>query len=358
VQTVKLWSNRAYYDTITDEDVLGDMNKRGIIQIKTDTSKKAGDTIHYHFLRRISDKGLRGDQSATGNESALVYDQDSLEVNALRQPLQIPNDGTISRQRVNFDLEEDGYQVLRNWQNERMIAGLFNQLAGNTATTITYDGVNYTGDDRLNITGLNAAIAPSANNILRAGTSNTTDQAVGADSAATLTMSLIEDAEKAAATNRPYIMPLDDAESKKKGVKYRCYVHIEGLYQLINDTSSPVQYREIFYNQISAGGSSSIGPSIIYSQTEIIGTDKIPHGVNSSTSVAETNTRRAVFVGKEAGCVAFGQGYEGAAGFKFSQDLVDIEQWRRIALRSVHGSKKTAYNSTDRGVIVLTHYVA
>lgn len=356
VHAVKLWSDRLYYDVISDETMLGQMISDGTLVKKEDTQRGAGDQVKYSFLNRLTDKGLIGMQSATGNEVAQVYYQDTMNIDQLRLVVANPAAGTIDAQRVVFDLEEDAYENLRNWMLDHMHVGIMNQLAGNTATSITYDGATYTGNERLSITGMNAAVAPSGTGRIIRPNGLTTDQAVNADSTATMKLSLIDEAEKAAQNNRPYIRTL----SEDNGIKYKCYVHIDNFYQLIQDDSGPVQYRDIFYNQIAAGKSSLIGRSFDYSQTRIIATDKVPYGVHSGTSAAQTNVRRAVFVGREAGCVAFGQGYSDGTnttpGFAFKQDMWDVENIMRIAAVSVFGISKSQFNSTDHGSIVISAY--
>lgn len=355
-QTVKLWTQRLAYDTATDKALIGELRSQGTLIVQEDTSRKAGDTVKYDFLQRISSKGLIGMQAATGNEKALIYYQDQLVIDQIRQPIQIPNKKTIDQQRVMFKLDEDSYQVLRNWMIERMTVSALNQLAGYNPTTFTYDGETFTGDERLELWGMNTPTAPSTTRIVRAN-NLATDLLVNADTTATFKLTLIDECEKIAAKNRPYILPLNDGDG---GIKFRCYVHIDQFYQAIQDTTAPIQYRDIFLNMINAGKTSLIDRRFVYSQTEIIPTDKIPYGVTSNA--VNLNTRRAVFVGKQAGCIAFGQGYGGGsegtvAGFDFEQDYVDINQWVRIAAIAVYGIKKTVYNSIDHGSIVITTYV-
>lgn len=361
VQVVKRWSNALSYDTIADDTLVGNAIKKGIITKKDELGKGPGDNVKFHLRRRQSGRGLRGEQSATGNEAAMAYDQDQLNIDLLRYPVQVTNKGSITTQRVTFDMPKDAYEVIRDWHIERQTVAFLNQIAGYTATSIIWDGETYTGTDRLNITGLNAAVAPSTANIIRAnGTTNTTDQAVGADTAATLRFSMIDEAVSAARKNRPYIEKLDNG-----GINFMCYVHIDGFKQLIQDTTAPIQYRDIMLAKLTAGAKDEelIGETMVYNQTMIISTDKIPNGVNSGTSAAVTTARRAVFVGKEACAMAYGQGFnpgsgDVVAGFSFEQDFLDINLFKRISGNGIYGLKKTQYNSVDRGTIVLVHYAA
>ncbi len=357
VQTVKRWSDRVAHDAISDQTLVGQMINDGTLILKNDLAKAAGDNVKYHFLNRISDAGLIGNQAATGNELALTYHQDTVTINQLRQVVQIPNKN-IDAQRVTFNMPEDTYQVLRNWMTERMAVSALWQLAGFTNTTPTYDGVVYTASNYLQLTGMNAVTAPSSTRIIRAnGTSNTTDQAVQADTTATMKFSQIDEAVESARINRPYIKPFEGA------IKFKCYVHYKQFRSLIQDTTGPIQYRDIMLSKIAGGmrEEALIGETMEYNQTRIIATDKVPLGCHSSGSATQANVRRAVFCGQEAGAVAFGQGFTAGSnttpGFSFEQDFVDVNQYKRIAISNIWGLEKTIYNSIDNGSIVISTYV-
>ena len=215
-----------------------------------------------------------------------------------------------------------------------------------------------TGDDRLNYTGLNAGVAASSGYIFRPG-SNTTDQAVNADSTATLKMSHIDTLVDAARTTRPYLEKIG-----KNGVNYVMYVHVKGFRQLMQDTTSPFQQRDIILAKIAAGAKDEelLGESFQYNETLVICTDKIPNGVHSGTSASQTNVRRAVFCGRNALAMAYGKGFsdgkESVASYKFDMDLWDINKFKRYVLSSLYGVSKVQWNSVDYGVMVFSHYTA
>jgi hypothetical protein len=360
--TVKLWSERTLYDFVSDTEMLGQMIKAGVLNRQDNTSNNAGDRVTTSWLQRQTQKGLLGSAVATGNESPMVYYTDDLLINQIRCPVNIPAPFTIDTQRVTYDLPEDAYRTMSEWMKVRGILGAFNQLAGNTATTITYDGETYSGNDRLLITGLNSDVAPStASGVTRIIRPNslTTDQAVAADTTATMKLSFILNAETIAQTSRPYIRPLSETSE----VKYHLYCHTEQYNQLLQDTTSPFQYRDINQALITSGrGQGELQRSFIFSQTRVFNSDKLPLGVDSGTSAAVANCRRAIFCGRDAGAIAFGKGYsdgrESVAGFRINSDFYDIGQTQRLAMVGIFGIKKLQYNSTDNGVIVISTYSA
>lgn len=358
LQTVKLWSNRIYRDFVTDTGMLAAMMEAGVVSKQEKTQNEAGDTVRISFLQRQTGPGLIGDQAATGNENALTYFTEDVAINQLRYPIAIPNTMTISQQRVLYDLPEDTYKVSMDWLAQRGIVSALYQLAGFNPSSFTYDGYTYTGQQQLTLTGMNAVLPPSSTRIFYPN-GLTSDQAVNADPTATLKFSYIDELEAEAETVRPYIRPI----SERDGIKYHMYVHTRQWQSLLQDTSAPIQYRDIFGNLVAAGRTEGgIARSMVYSQTEIFKTDKIPNGVDSGTQLTLPNTRRAVFCGRDAAVLAMGRGFsdgkEVVPGFMIREDVIDIAQTRRVAISAIWGIKKIQFNGIDHGVIVLPTYVA
>ncbi len=371
--TAKAWSERTIFDFVSDVDMLGQMISAGIIRRQDDLSRGQGDRITVPFLNRLVQPGFVGNAAVTNSESPLVYSSDSLYIDQLRQVVQTASEYTIDSQRasIGMDFPEDTYRVLSEWQKVRGILGAFNQLAGNTASTLSWDSYSYAGNERLQLTGLNAAIAPSTNSgvtrIIRANNLGT-DELVAADTTATMKLSYVLNAETVAQTIKPYIRELDPLAE----VKYHLYVHTQQYNDLLQDTTSPYQYRDIQQSLITSGrGEGQIQRSFVFSQTRIFNSDKLPNGVNSSSAAAVANCRRAVFCGRDAGAIAFGRGYsdgkDSVPGFRIQEDYTDVGQQRRIAMSGIYGVKKLQFTDqgsgtpgtvNDNGVIVISTYSA
>lgn len=357
---VKLWSERTLFDFVSDTEMLGQMLKSGTIRRVDNTSKTAGDRVTVSFLNRLTDQGLLGMQSATGLESSLTYFTDNVNIDMLRIVISNPAAYTIDAQRVLYDIPEDTYRVESEWHKVHALVGAFNQFSGNTAVSITYDTEVYSGNDRLKITGLNAAIAPSTTSgVTRIIRPNglTTDQAVAADSTATAKLTDILSCETIAQTSRPYIRPLSETSE----IKYHYYVHTQCYMDLLTDASASLQYRDIQQALITSGrGEGEMQRSFVFSQTRVFNSDKIPNGVDSGTAAAVANTRRNVFLGRDAGAMCFGKGYTDGkadvAGFIIKSDFVDVGNIQRISMIGIYGIKKVVFNSNDNGVIVVTNY--
>ena len=357
-QTAKLYAGRVYQDIITGDGLINSMREAGIITKQEDASRSAGDSVTFSLLKNQEGIGLIGDETATGQESALTYFTDTVLLNQIRYPVSIPNKGTISSQRVAYSMYEDAYRGLINWLQERHVLSVFYQLAGFNPTSFTWGGQTYTGQKRLILQGLNSPLSPSSDRVVYGGTSNSSDDDVASDNTATFKLADIDELEYTAETKQPYIKPLTYAD----GIKYHLYVHTSIWEQLLQDTTSPIQYRDLFGNLMQSGKSAgTMARSFDYSQTRVFRSDKLPNGV-SSTGEVLSNVRRSVFVGQEACVAALGQGYQDGAdsvpGFIIRQETADIGQIIRLAINAIWGIKKIRFDGTDHGVITVSNYTA
>lgn len=360
-QVVKLWSMRVYRDFVTDTGMLAGLMEHGVVRKHEDTQENAGDRVRLNFLQKQTGAGLIGNQSANGNENALVYFTDDLLINQLRYPIEIPNVSTISQQRVVYDLPEDTYKVSMDWLAQRGIVSVLYQLAGFNALSFSYQGTTFTGPQRLTLQGMNVPTAPSSNRVLYIG-NNTSDTSTNSDTTATLKLSLVDQLESMAELANPYyIAPLSETSE----IKYIWIVHTYQWQQLIQDTSAPIQFRDIFGNDIAAGNSQGgFGRSFIYSNTLIMKSDKIPQGLsaNDGTGTVLSHVRRSVFCGRDAVAFALGRGYDDGKeivpGFMIREDIIDICNTRRVAINALWGASKVTFNGTDHGVIVVPGYTS
>jgi N4-gp56 family major capsid protein len=193
-----------------------------IIQIKDETSKSAGDKITYGLRMQLSGNGVVGDGTLEGQEESLTTYNDAVLLNQLRHAVR--SAGRMSQQRVPFNIRDEALSGLKDWWSDRIDFSFLNAICGNTVQADT------------RWTGLNATIAPSANNIIRDG--STGDESISTTS--TYTLSLIDKAVERARTNTPAIRPV------KVGGK-SVYVTLLHPYQVtdLRTNTSTGQYLDI-----------------------------------------------------------------------------------------------------------------
>lgn len=354
---VKLWRKRLAYDIVfrTDISPLIGEDDNSIIQLKSETSKSAGDQVTFSLMKKLTGDGFTESEIAQGNGESLSIYSDAILINELGHVVGIPNRGrSIDAQRVPFDLRQAGRRGLRTWWGERLSVSFFNQVCG------------YNAETRLKYTGNNAIITPSSTRriVVRAAgpTVSTTDEAI--TSADTFDLRYVDYARELAETATSPIHPINvtgqDGGQDIMGMKYVMYLHPYQVIDIRNSTSNG-QWLDI-QKAAMMGGKISNNP--IY--TDALGEynnvilRKSPHvtqGVNSSTAAAITTVRRAVLVGGQAAAIAFGQ--DGSEDdFMWNEELLDHKRKLEISVMSIWGLKKTVFASTDANTVVVSSYAA
>lgn len=364
-ETVKVWATRLYMDTIMGTQFLSSALADGIIVRENNLTKGAGDRVRMYYSKRISGKGVIGDAgSIRAAAEAVTTVTDDINIDQLAIPVLNKVKGSISQQRVNYDLSEQAYESAKDWFAQRMICGMFYQLGGFNPTSFSYDGQTYTGDIRLSLQGLNAPTAPSTYRSVFTGTGQTTENGVNGSSAATITLAQIDAAVAEAETQRAGVNNFKRLVGKQ--YRYVLFLGVKGWNQLLQQAQSSgnLTYPQMVLNKLAGGdmGAAYIGDEFIYNTTKIVKVPEhyIPNGINSNTVLA--NCKRALFCGAEAMGLALGQGYtdskDSIPGFNLVTDLDKIEDELLTKAQGIIGMKKAVVDTYDQSVIVLPHYIA
>ena len=343
---VKLWSSRmdveALKETVAYEYMGEDAGS--LCQIMTDAQKKAGDRIRWGIRMLPTGEGTTESQTQEGNEESLTRYYDELFINELGHAHRVRNEGTIDRQRVPYDMREECYQSLKDWAADRIDTWFFNQLAGNVAQTNT------------KYTGFNATLAPTSTRIFR-GAASADDQTM-TTTTYRLTLSLIDNCVNRAKTTSPMIRPI---KGLGKDIDYVCFIHPDQTLSLRADTATAGNWFDLQGKRLQGGERDSnnlyTGMLGIYNRTLIVENTRVPQGLNSTSSVAVSNTRRAIFCGAQAAAWAYGKG-GGKSKYTWKEQLFDYDRELGVRTSWIGGVKKTVYNSVDYGTIVVSTYAA
>lgn len=312
-----------------------------LIQERGDMSKEKGDSVRIILRAQLQGRGVQGDGILKGNEEALQTYTDNVVINQRRHAASAG--GKMSRQRVPFDIRKQCMDSLSDWAADLMDTSMFNQLGGVTSETDTL----YTGN--------NPVVAPSR--IIRPN-SLTTDQAVQADNTATFTTALIDKAKVKATANArgtPNVRPI-----KIKGRDfYVMFLHPFQVYQLRQSASTAGSWADI-QKAAMMGGDITENPIFtgalgVWNNVVLHEAFRVPNGVHSTSSAAQSSVRRAIFCGAQAGAIAFGQGYS-FEKFDWVEELDDYENQLGVGGGAIFGLKKTVYNSVDFGTVVASTY--
>lgn len=346
---VKTWSKALAVEALKATEIaplIGE-DSNSIIQRKTETSKGAGDQVTFGLRMQLSGDGFSESDTAEGNGESLTLYSSALVINELGHVVSAKSENTIDQQRVPFNLRDECKDGLADWWAKRMSVSFFNQVCGINATS----GTGYPSSTKY--TGLNATVAPSSTRILRAG-SQANDQSL--TSSNTFTLDLIDKAKEMAETASPQIRPVRIGSAKK----YVMYLHPYQVTDLRINTSTG-QWLDI-QKAAMQGGDVSKNPIFTgalgeYNDVILRMSHDVPVGVNSSTLATDTDTRRAVLLGAQAATMAFGQ-KNSPGKYRWNEELFDHKRRLEVSAWSIFGMKKTVFNSTDFGTVVVSTYAA
>lgn len=220
----------------------------------------------------------------------------------------------------------------------------FNQVCG------------YTPQSNTKFTGLNAVSGPTSGRRIFAGSASADE---GLTSSDTFTLDLIDKAKENAIVGDNMVRPIRIKGQKK----YVMFLHPYQVTALRTNSSSG-QWLDI-QKAAMAGIDANNSPIYTGALGEYNGvilktSQDVTQGVNSSSaSTAVTTVRRAVLLGAQAACCAYGGDGRGSSDkYRWNEELLDHKRKLEVSAWSIWGCKKTVFNSADFGTVVVSTYAA
>lgn len=340
---VKLWAKKLSYEVTGDTyfSRFASESSDSLCQIKTETMKSPGDKITCGLRMLATGAGIQGDNTAEGNEEALVTHNDAVFIDQLREPFR--TGGRMSEQRVPFNVRDELRGAAKDWWVERLDTCFMNQLAGNT------------GQSDTRFTGNNATAAPStAGSVTRliVGGSETAETSLSATTTHAIKMADLDRAVAIAKTDKPRIRPV-----RVMGKNYYVvFLHPYAIYQLRKDASTAGNFFDIQKAQLQGG---KIGDNPILTGAEFIHNGCIVHESSylPATVGASDNTlyKRGVLCGAQSIVCAYGRA-GGKNNMIWEEDMFDYGNQFGVSAGMIFGMKKSVYNSIDFATIALAGY--
>ncbi len=297
-----------------------------IVNEVTELQKEPGDTVHYNFLSKLTNRGVRGDTDLEGNEAQLRYFRDTVTIDMLRNAVRLP--GRMGRRKNRLQGRQDGRTVLKLWQTEVMEEVALNHLVGNTAETFP-----------------SVALAPSTGRHLFAGTA-TAESDLTNSSVHKLTIEEIFRLDEKARTVTPKLRPI---RTNEFGNVYVLLIHpFQASHLKIGGTSEISKaWREYQKYAKERGNKNPLfsGALGMINNTVIHEVEGLPL---FSTGSGGVQVARAVLLGAQALTIAFG-----GDPFWNEKDF-DYGNSPGVAFGATWGVKKTRFNGNDHGVITLS----
>ena len=313
--------------------------------------KDSGDQISYDLVMQLKMKPIQGDATLRGKEEDLKFYTDSLYIDQLRGG--VNTGGGMSRKRTIHDMRAIARVRESEWWARLFDETLFQYLSGAR-------GVNSDFIEDTTFTGYatNAFVAPDAMHILYGG--DATSKAT-LDAADKISLSVIDKALARAevmgggTSGIPSIQPCEiDGEPH-----FVLVMHPWQEYDL-RTTTSTGQWLDIQKaaagaegkaNPIFKGGLGMYNNVVLHKHKAVI-----QFSDYGAASPAVVKAGRALFLGRQAGVVAFGSPGTGLR-FDWNEELEDRGNQVVITTSSIFGVKKSAFTidgtSRDFGVIAI-----
>lgn len=334
-QARKVWSDQVWADMIHKTEIQRFMGTgdNAIIRRLTDLERGRGDTIRFDIRLQLDDWGVSGSTRLKGSEDSLAYAQDSILLNQRRMGVK---NMRLSQQRTVHDLRQHAMDALTDkWADYldnlmyATLAGRVQETPAGLATAYAEDGFTPTAPDAAHLLDTNTAI--SLGNI----------------------DTLVEMAKEVTPIIRPAMV---DGQPKYILVLHPAQVR---TLRTTTSTGSWTDFAKLAgtrgpTNPIYTGALGEYGGVILHESP------RIPYD-------PATDECFAVFLGANAGAIAFGNAYSNLgpespmrvdALASWFEDIDDYgEEWG-FGLGNIYAIKKVKFDmgsgtATDYGVIQL-----
>lgn len=348
-RAVKRWSGNLFLDTIKksywDRRFIGESDN-AVIQRLTDLESDAGDTITYDLSVQLRNKPTYGDNRLEGKEEGLRFFQDEVKIDQMRHG--VSAGGKMSRKRTLHNIRQIAKDKLSDYWAKFIDEMIFCYVSGARGINEDFtEEVTWTGHAQ------NAFTAPDASHILYGG--DATSKAT-IDAADTMSKAVIEKAAVAAqmmrATNPQTANMLPVTINGE--MHYVCVMSPFQSFALRNsDTTGWVEAQKAAaaaegkMNPIFKGGLGMINNVVLHDYEKVIRFSDYGSGSNLPAA-------RALFMGRQAGVIAFGS--TKGLRFDWTEETKDHGNEPVIGAGTICGVKKATFNGKDFGVIAIDTY--
>ena len=340
----KKWSGQLFVETTKKsyfERFIG-TSTNSVIQRKTDLESDAGDRISFDLSVQLRGAPTSGDDRLKGKEEALKFYTDEVIIDQLRKS--VSAGGKMTRKRTAHDLRQVAKDRLSEYWAQYIDELNFIYLSG--ARGINEDFLqdpNYTGHAG------NPLRQPDAQHLLFGGDA-TSKATLTADDK--MSRELIE-----RAANKARMMRARDPKTANllpvsvNGEKHYVMLMSPDQEYDLRTEQGPSGWLEIQKaaaaaegknNPIFKGGLGMINNIVLHSHESVIRFNDYGAGQNVYAA-------RALFLGKQAGVIAYGTA--GGLRFTWQEEVDDFGNEPVVAAGTILGVSKTRFNGRDFGVV-------
>ncbi|EDM71056.1 hypothetical protein RAZWK3B_16705 [Roseobacter sp. AzwK-3b] len=320
--------------------------ENNVIEEKMDIASDAGDRVSFDLSVKLRQRPTFGDKRVKGKEENLRFFTDEVIVDQMRHP--VSAGGRMSRKRTLHDMRKIAKDRLAEYWQQYIDELYFIYLSGAR-------GVNEEFIEPADYTGFadNPLQAPDAAHILYGGSTTTKGSLTSDD---IMTTNLIERAAthskmmRSKDTDATDMMPVD-VEGEKHFVvvmsPYQAHsMRTESGSQWL-DFQKAAAAAEGRKNPIFRGNMGMINNVVLHEHENVI-------RFNDYGSGNDQPAARALFLGRQAGVVAYGT--PGGMRYMWKEEMEDYDNEPTVVAGLIMGVKKTRFNNRDFGVIALDTY--
>jgi len=352
----EIWQKELYADVMDDlyfmRNGLMGKGSNNIVEVKDELKKGPGDAVTFGLSLKLSESGVTGDSELEGNEEAITTYSQTVSIDQVRNAVRLT--GKLDEQKAAYNMRSDAKDKLAIWIKELIEQNIFLKLGGIDATDLT--DVNGTTYSALAAWSNTPNIVPTADEVAGTGTryhrAATTGAGDGLDDLAAADILDVDDisvAKYKAKLASPMIRPLR-VEGKDY---YVMFVHPYQAYDLKNQSSSTWAQAQ---REAQVRGNSNpiftgalgIWDGVVLYEHEYVPTVVASDGFSASGTAAGVRAYRALLCGQQACAVAMADD-----SMSMVEKTFDYENKVGYATGIIGGIQKTAFNSTDYGVIAV-----
>ncbi|MDR3472402.1 MAG: N4-gp56 family major capsid protein [Devosia sp.] len=343
-KAAKRWSGNLFLDTTKKsywDRKFVSASDNAVIQRLTDLESDAGDTIDFDLSVQLRQKPTYGDNRLEGKEENLKFFSDQVSIDQMRHG--VSAGGKMSRKRTVHNIRSIANDRLSDYWSKFIDEMNFIYLSGARGINEDYtEATTWTGHAG------NAIQAPDAAHTLWGG-------AATSDATLDATMVMTSGIAERAAIKARMMRSTDPSTANMLPVMINGephYVLLMSPFQeqdMRNDSGSSwldfqkaAAASEARNNPIFKGGMGMINNVVLQSHESVI-------RFNNWGAGADVDGGRALFMGRQAGVIAYGS--TGGLRFDWDETTNDHGNEPTVAAGIIVGVKKTRFNNKDFGVL-------
>lgn len=317
--------------------------QNNVIEQKTELESDAGDRVSFDLSVQLRQKPTYGDNRVKGKEENLRFYSDEVIIDQVRHP--VSAGGKMSRKRTVHDMRKVAKDRLSDYFKQFVDELHMMYLAGAR-------GINEDFIEDESFTGFagNTLRAPDAAHIMYGGDATSKATIVADDK---MTVGLVERAQtkskmlRALDPNVHNIQPVS-VEGEERYVllmsPLQCHdMRVDTSSNNWLDIQKAVAGAEGYRtNKIFRGGLGMVNDTVLHEHSNVI-------RFNDYGAGSDVDAARALFMGRQAGVVAYGT--PGGMRYMWKEEEDDYGNEPTVVSGFIGGMQKTTFNDRDFGVI-------